>query len=125
MDLDIVSDESEIKDSYNALLSKLRNATDKKVHVNICLPNKTERKDIHWSNTYSFWWCELPNQKLVFGSYCPNENDYVSTPCYFTVPHVYNSRCGGAFAVDKNEKTYLINKGNLVMHNTQVRLNLS
>ena len=115
MDLDIIFDESEIRDSYNTLLSNLKNATDKKVNVNICLPNKTERKDIYWSNKYSFWWCELPNQKIVFGLSCPQENDYVSTPCYFTVPHVYNSRCGGAFAVDNNKKTYLICKGNFFL----------
>ncbi len=115
MDLNIIFNESEIRDSYNTLLSKLKNGTDKKVNVNICLPNKTEHRDIHWSKAYSFWWCELPNQKLVFGLFCPEENDYVSTPCYFTVPHVYNSRCGGAFAVDKNKKTYLINKGNFFL----------
>ncbi len=110
-DLKIITEESQIRTAYDVLLEKLKLAADTKINVNICLLRQTIQKDVYWSKKYLFWWCELPKQKLVFGNCLPETNAYVSTPCYFTIPYIYDSRYGGAFAIDSENNTYLINKG--------------
>lgn len=115
MDLKIITDESEIRKLYNSFFEKLKLAADTNIKINICLPNQIVRNDIHWSNKYLFWWSELPKQKIVLGNYLPEINTYISTPCYFTIPYIYNARCGGAFAIDEDNKKYLINKANFFL----------